>query len=217
MSRSLVFVVWILAAQAPPSIEWPDTYVARLQALALIQTLNAQILASRSATVSLEAWCRDHQLASEPRIVARVAIGVDKPPGPEQRRRLEVSDRDLVKYRRVELSCGSHVLAQADNWYVPGRLSPAMNHLLETTDTPFGTAVRALEPYRQTLSVVVLWSPLADGWERASRPPDATGAALVLPDALFEHRAVLYTRDHRPFCEVHEVYRRDVLAFTPPR
>jgi len=54
---------------------WPDTYVARLEALALIQTLNADILASRSATASLETWCRDHRLAAEPRIVAQVMPG----------------------------------------------------------------------------------------------------------------------------------------------
>jgi hypothetical protein len=33
---------------------WPDTYAARLQALALIQTLRAEILATRSATAILE-------------------------------------------------------------------------------------------------------------------------------------------------------------------
>jgi hypothetical protein len=38
--------------------------VSRLEALALMQTLNANILASRSSTLSLEQWCRDHKLAS---------------------------------------------------------------------------------------------------------------------------------------------------------
>ena len=40
-----------------------------------------------------------------------------------------------------------------------------------------------------------------------SRP----GAGLVV----FEHRAVLYTRDQLPFSEVDEVYQRDVLDFRP--
>jgi len=35
---------------------WPDTPVARLEALALIQTLHADILASPSATLSLERY-----------------------------------------------------------------------------------------------------------------------------------------------------------------
>ena len=47
--------------------------------------------------------------------------------------------------------------------------------------------------------------------------PCATSGALPIPDALFEHRAVLYTREHQPFSEVHEVYQRDVLAFPASR
>jgi len=45
-----------------------------------------------------------------------------------------------VKYRRVQPSCGDHILSEADNWYVPRRLTPEMNRLLETTDVPFGRA-----------------------------------------------------------------------------
>jgi len=71
---------------------------------------------------------------------------------------------------------------------------------------PFGRAVQPLDPYRRTVSMKVLWAP---GRERAG-----TGA-LPIPEALFEHRAVVYTRDGRPFSEVVEVYRRDVLAFGP--
>ena len=204
-----------MSAQEQP--RWPDTYVARLEALALIQTLNADILASRSATQSLENWCRDHRLADEPRIVARALTGVNKAPDAEQRQRLEVTDRDEVKYRRVQLRCGIHVLSEADNWYVPGRLTPEMNRLLETTDTPFGTVVRSLEPYRRTFAVKLLWAPLPDGWERGTAASASTGRTLVIPDALFEHRAVLYDRSGRPFSEVSEVYQRDVLAFAPPR
>jgi hypothetical protein len=39
----------------------------------------------------------------------------------------------------------------------------------------------------------------------------------VIPDALFEHRAVLYTNSRQPFSEVHEVYERQLLAFPLPR
>jgi hypothetical protein len=202
-------------AQAPPS--WPDTFVARLEALALIQTLNAEILGSRSATLSLEKWCRDHRLASEPEILAHAVTGVSKSVTAEQRQRLEITDREEVKYRRVQLRCGTRVLSEADNWYVPGRLTPEMNRVLETTDTPFGKAVAALQPYRRTFAVTLLWSPLPDGWERGSdRLPAAAGRMLAIPDAMFEHRAVLYTGEHRPFSEVDEVYQRQLLSFPPP-
>ena len=155
-------------AQADDPPAWPDSFLSRLEALALIQSLNAEILGSSSATLSLEKWCRDYRLAEEPKIVAGLIRGVDKPPTPEQRRRLQVSDRERVKYRRVQLRCGHQVLSEAENWYVPSRLTAAMNRLLETTDTPFGKAIQPLEPYRQNLAVKILWSPLPEGWARES-------------------------------------------------
>ena len=202
-------------AQAPPS--WPDTFVNRLGALALIQSLNAEILGSRSATLALEKWCGDHGLADEPRIAARLVPGAAKALDAEQRQRLQVTGEE-VKYRRVQLLCGTRVLSEAENWYVPGRLTAPMNRALETTDTPFGRAVQPLQPYRQTFDVRLLWSPLPDGWERTpdQRQPCATAGALPIPDALFEHRAILYTREHKPFSEVHEVYQRQLLAFPAP-
>jgi chorismate-pyruvate lyase len=137
--------------------------------------------------------------------------GATKAPTEEQRQRLQVTPQDEVKYRRVRLRCGSRVLSKADNWYVPSRLTPEMNRLLETTDTPFGRAVQPLEPYRQTFAVTVLWSPLPEG------PSTGANSTLSIPDGLFEHRAVLYNREHKPFSEVDEVYRRQLLEFPPPR
>lgn len=219
LGRCLVFAI-ALFTQAPTyareSPSWPDTFVARLQALALIQTLNAEILSSRSATLTLENWCRDHRLAADPKILAHVVTGINKSPTAEQRQRLEVNAQDEVKYRRVQLRCGTRILSEADNRYVPSRLTPEMNRLLETTDTPFGKVVKPLEPYRRTFAAKLLWAPLPEGWEReAGGLPAAASGALVIPDAVFEHRAVLYSREHRPFSEVNEVYQRQILDFPP--
>ena len=204
--------------RAQGTAAWPDTFAARVQALALIQTLNADILGSASATTSLETWCRDHRLAADPTIVARAIVGRVTPPAPETRQRLEVESDGEIKYRRVELRCGSRLLSEADNWYVPARLTREMNLALETTGTPFGRVVAALQPYRRTVAVTLLWRPLPPGWEQSTAaPPETSGGTLAIPPALFEHRAVLYTREHRPFSEVHEVYQRDLLAFALPR
>lgn len=215
--RCLLMAACVLSsAHAETPSQWPDTFLSRLEALALVQTLNAEILASRSASLSLEKWCRDHRLADDPRLTAHPMSGVNKVPTEEQLRRLKVSGRDEVKYRRVQLRCGAHVLSEADNWYVPGRLTPEMNRLLETTQTPFGKAVAPLEPYRRTIAARLLWMPLPEGWEREpGKLPAASDRNLVIPDAIFEHRAVLYTREHLPFSEVSEVYQRQVLAFPP--
>jgi hypothetical protein len=90
-----------------------------------------------------------------------------------------------------------------------------MNRILETTTTPFGRVVQPLEPYRRTVSVERLWRPLPDGWEQQPAVAEGKGA-LVMPEAILEHRAVLYTRDHRPFSEVRETYQRQLLAFPAP-
>jgi hypothetical protein len=199
-----------------PNVVWGGR--PRLQALALVETLNAQVLASRSATLTLQSWCRDHQLAKDPTIVAELVKGVAKAPTAEQRQRLQVTSQATVRYRRVQLRCGDRVLSEAENWYVPDRLTADMNRLLDTAGTPFGKVVQPLEPYRQTFAVRLLWAPLPDGWERgAIAASTATGGILSIPDALFEHRAVLYTREHQPFSEVDEVYQKQLLAFPAPR
>ena len=205
-------------AQAAPA--WLDTFESRLEILALTQTLNAEILASASATQSLEKWCRDHKMADDPIIVARVISGIDKVPTVEQLQRLQVASVSDVKYRRVELRCGHHAFSEADNWYVPSRLTAEMNKLLETGGTPFGKAVQPLRPYRRTFAVMLLWSPLPAGWEqqrRARGQPSERARPLVLPKDLFEHRAILYTSDHQPFSEVNERYQGQLLAFVRGR
>jgi hypothetical protein len=69
-------------------------------------------------------------MADDPKIVARRVGDIRKEPSAEQLERLRVRDASEVQYRRVELRCGAHILSEADNWYVPGRLTPEMNALL---------------------------------------------------------------------------------------
>ena len=215
---AVVMAVATAGVRAQDAPSWPDTFEARVQALALIQTLNAAILSSRSATITLEGWCRDHKLAANPVIVADVVRGAESPAVAEQRQRLKVNEGETVKYRRVRLRCGERVLSQAELWYVPARLTAEMNRLLDATDTPFGRAVQSLEPYRQTFGATLLWSPLPPGWETGTKVvPPSSGQMLSIPDAVFAHRALLYTRDHLPLAEVNEVYQRQILAFPPPR
>jgi hypothetical protein len=202
-----------------PAYAWPNDFVARVEASLLLQTLNADLLSHDSATLTLERWCADHRLASSPRIVAERVLGADKVPTEEQRRELRVAPTDPVRYRRVRLLCGNAVLSEADNWYVPGRLTPDMNKLLDTTDTPFGRAVQALHFQRHTLSAKVLRPFLPEGWEMSPVEPgegDGKGE-LPLPPQVLEHRAVLTLPDGTPFSEVVETYTCNVLAIPVPR
>ena len=167
----------------------------------LVAALQARILSGHSATAVLEAWCAERGLSAEPHLVARRIPRTDKPLDPAQRRRLGLAPDEPVRYRRVRLVCGTHVLSEADNWYVPGRLTPAMNAALDETDAPFGRVVRPLEPTRRNVAV------------RPLRDPDA--AAPGPEDPLFAVDAVLATGAGLPFCEVVETYLGAVLGHGP--
>lgn len=181
----------------------------------MLQTLNADLLSHPSATLTLEHWCGMHRLASDNRIHAERVLGQDKPADAAIRQDLGVGPDTLVRYRRVRLSCGTHVLSEADNWYVPSQLTPEMNRLLDETDTPFGRAVLGLGFTRRTIDAALLWQPLQAGWEMQPRPAGATGT-LVVPDAVLRHRGLLTTAAGHPFCEVVETYQRAMFAFAWP-
>jgi hypothetical protein len=212
----LLLLTTAIASAAEPA-PWPDNLVGRLQALALLESLNADLLAHDSATLTIERWCADHRLADPARIVAERVSDATKPASAEVREALDVKPDEPLGYRRVRLKCGDHVLSEADNWYVPARLRPEMNHALETTDTPFGKAVAALHFRRHTLSADLLWRPLPKGWETGAAPAPQEAGALTIPDHVLEHRAVLSTPDGEPFSEVVETYTGEVLAFPPPK
>ena len=184
--------------------------------MALLQTLNGNLLSHDSATVTLERWCGDHRLASPARIVAVRDASVEKPVSPEQRRELGVAPTEPVRYRRVRLLCGAVGLSEADNWYVPGRLTAEMNRLLDSSDVPFGKVVQALHFQRRTLSSTLLWAPLPQGWEMNPVLPREGSAVLTIPSELLQHRALLTLPDGTPFSEVVETYTAGVLAFQAP-
>jgi chorismate-pyruvate lyase len=197
---------------------WPDTLTTRVEALALLETLNADLLSNDSATLTLDRWCDAHKMASPAKTVAELVQRDDKAPPEEVRQLLGVSSTDPVRYRHVRLHCGAHVLSEADNWYVPARLTPDMNHLLDTTDTAFGRAVQALHFHRRTLSAKLLWSPLPQGWEMGTATPAAGKGSLQIPTQTIQHRAVLSLPDATPFSVVVETYTGEVLNFPkPPR
>jgi hypothetical protein len=135
----------------------------------------------------------------------------DQPLTPAQREQLQLTATDEVRYRKVRLRCGGIVLSEADNWYVPARLTPQMNRQLETTDTPFGAVAQPLHFQRHTLSAELLWQPLPAGWEMT--PPAAEGPArLCFPAHVLQHRAVLRLPDGTPISEVVETYSSNLFA-----
>ena len=215
MNRLHLMFLTIVALALPFAAfadEWPGSFLARVEAMALIETLNAELLSNPSATLTLERWCGAHRLATEAKVSAHLVRGEDRQIAPEDRQRLMITVDEPVRYRRVQLFCGDKLLSEADNWYVPSRLTAEMNRQLDETDTPFGRAVKDLEFQRQTLKVTPLWRPLPEGWELEAAQKDETGA-LPMPDHVLQHRAILYTKARAPFSIVVETYTRHVFDF----
>lgn len=211
-------IVAVLAASMACGCAAPgpraDSRAARIEALALLQTLNADLLSHDSATLTLERWCADHHLADPARIVARRVRDAVKPIPDGLRSRLAIDSGEPIGYRRVQLVCGAQVLSEADNWYLPRRLTADMNRRLDTTDEPFGKVVQPLDFRRRTLSAELLWSPLPQGWEMAAtHTPTGNDEALRVPHSILRHEAVLYTSQQVPFSALVETYTNRIFAF----
>ena len=218
---SLLAAALALIGAAPAPVAgpvWPNTPLARVEALALLQSLNAALLSRDSATITLDGWCARHHLApAGTKVTAERVRGFEKPASAALRADLQVGAGEPVRYRRVRLHCGDLVLSEADNWYVPARLTPEMNAALDTSDIAFGRAVQALHFRRQTLSAKLLWSPLPADWDKRGAPVSApAGTTIAIPEHVIEHRAMLRLPDGTPFSEVIEDYTGSVLAFPPP-
>lgn len=207
----------VQAEKAPSAPAWPDTALARTEALALLQTLNADLLSHDSATLTLERWCGAHGMASPAKVTAERVHGPARGLPDDLRAQLGIGADEPVAYRRVALRCGGRTLSEAENWYVPARLTAAMNRALQTTDVPFGKVVQPLHFRRRTLSAELLWSPLPEGWERAGTLPANRPGSLAIPHRLLQHRALLVDGDGRPFSALIETYTDQVLAFDLPR
>jgi hypothetical protein len=172
----------VLAA-LPAAPAAPDDATARLHAF------EAQLEAHPSATAVLQNWCDARAPGS--RIIARQTQSTTPPLPQAARRALAIKPGDAVRYRRVQLICAGRVLSNADNWYLPGKLTDAMNAALDDSQTPFGLAVAALNFSRRNLETHYL----------------PRGGRDVL-----SHSAVLVTGKGAPFSFVMETYTKAILG-----
>ena len=224
LHRSILALAALLAtgacarADAPESRgpAWRDSFVARLEALALLQSLNADLLSHDSATLTLDRWCAAHHLADPATVTAERVHDVDKAPTAAQRELLHVGPAEPVGYRRVRLHCGAHVLSEADNWYVPGRLTADMNRNLDHSDIAFGRVIQALKFQRHTLGATLLWRPLPADWETKTTAVAVRSGTLEVPPYVLQHTAVLSLPDGTPISALTETYTAEVLAFPQP-
>ncbi|MFG1302111.1 hypothetical protein V5F49_20185 [Xanthobacter sp. V3C-3] len=214
----LMFLACLLAPAralepAGPGFAWPDTPATRRAAQDQLETLNRELLSHPSATATLERWCGSHGIGAPALVRAERVREADATVPDEVRALLGAGPDTPVRHRRVRLVCGAVVLSDADNYYLPGRLTAEMNTALDTTDTPFGKAVRALDFRRRTLEARLLWTPA----ETLGASVTPAAATLEMPAFVLMHRAVLTLPDGTPFSALIERYTSGVLAFPAPR
>ena len=163
----------------------------------------AALDAQPSATAALEGWCAQQHLTLEPhaKITAhRIFMTSEPAPPPQVRRLLGADTGETIATRHVELWCGTTTtLSVATNWYLPVRLTPAMNATLATSDAPFGKVVAPLHFSRDALS---------SQRGRAEGCPAGT---------ILSRRALLRLPDSHPLALLVECYTRTNLAPPPLR
>lgn len=165
----------LAACAAPPA---PDHLPA----------FEATLAAQDSATAALAQWCAARHIASPATIRAVTVAGPDHAATPAVRTALGVNADEPLAYRHVRLACGDVVLSDAQNWYVPARLTAEMNRTLQTTQTPFGSVVAPLRFRRER------------GAAQRGAAPDCPAGTIL------SHSAVLRLPDGRAISAVVECY-----------
>ncbi len=139
------------------------------------RALAADLAAHDSATEVLGRWCARLRLADPPVIRAERDLSAREPSEAAARRRLRPAAGQRIAWRAVRLTCGRHVLSTADNWYVPARLTDAMNEALANTDTPFGQVVAPLHFHRTRVQ--------PPAWAGDAHPFEVRQAAVLVTAA----------------------------------
>jgi hypothetical protein len=164
---------------------------------ALLRRFEQALASTDSATAALAHWCAARGIAGDAEAgpVIRAVQVADTPPAldAEARTLLAVGPNEPLGYRHVRLMCGGQVLSDARNWYVPARLTPAMNHELTSGERPFGAVIAPLHFTRERLD-------------------SRHGAGTDCPaDTILTNRALIRARGGEALALVVECYQRAVL------
>jgi hypothetical protein len=178
----------------------------------IIQDLGTRLTSGATATETLLAWCEEHGLSQGP-ITAEVRQRFSPTVVPDNvLTTLEPAPGTTIHYRQVQLMRGTLHLATAENWFVPQRLTAAMNDRLQTKHVPFGTVIAPLNPFRRTLAVRS--APFTSG---PPLPPARLGGSPqdLHPEIVLEHTAVILSSSGAALAFVREWFRSDLVSLVP--
>lgn len=176
-----------------PSAALAGLTACAVQPAAPVEGLERMLASHDSATAALEQWCEQQGLANPARVIAEQAPGqlVNEPA--DLRALLGIDAAELLGCRHVRLTCGGRLLSQAQNWYVPSRLTGEMNAVLASTTTPFGKVAAPLGFKRELIET------------RQGAGPDCPAGTVLF------QRALLRLPDGRPLAHVLECYAASAL------
>lgn len=177
-----------------PSIALAGLSACAIQPSAPVDGLERMLASHDSATAALEQWCEQQGLANPAKVVAEQAPGQLVAEPADLRQLLAVGTGEVLGSRHVRLTCGGRLLSQAQNWYVPARLTAEMNAQLASTTTPFGKVAAPLGFRRELIET------------RRGAGPDCPAGTILF------QRAVLRLPDGRPLAHVLECYAGSALG-----
>lgn len=177
-----------------PSIALAGLSACAIQPSAPVDGLERMLASHDSATAALEQWCEQQGLANPAKVVAEQAPGQLVAEPADLRQLLAVGTGEVLGSRHVRLTCGGRLLSQAQNWYVPARMTTAMNAQLASTSTPFGKVAAPLAFRRELIET------------RRGPGPDCPRGTVLF------QRAILRLPDGRPLAHVLECYAASALG-----
>lgn len=177
-----------------PSAALAGLSACAIQPAAPVEGLERILASHDSATAALEQWCEQQGLANPAKVIAEQAPGELVRQPADLRSLLGIGADEPLGSRHVRLTCGGRLLSQAQNWYVPARLTPEMNAVLASTTTPFGKVAAPLGFRRELIE------------SRRGAGPDCPAGTVLF------QRAVLRLPDGRPLAHVLECYAASALG-----
>uniref|UniRef100_E6VCY5 Uncharacterized protein n=1 Tax=Rhodopseudomonas palustris (strain DX-1) TaxID=652103 RepID=E6VCY5_RHOPX len=164
-----------------------------------------------TATTALIAWCRCHHPCNA-ESVAITLLGDETMPADDYDGPLRPRDGETLRRRRVWLHWGDRVLSEAENWYIPERLPPAMRDAVADGLRPYGAVVAGLRPKRVTTTVLRTDDIACDRFddeEILARLARTRGFSP--PQAFVLHIHAVMTASGVVLAELREHYRRELL------
>ena len=160
-----------------------------------VRLLYLHLLSFPTATSALAAWISARGLGSDT-IRAKVM---------EQAYGSGVATRKgAIATRRVQLTCGPHILSEATIVYRDYLLPAELRSQLRSTDLPFGEIVKSLNPSRRTTFASLI-----------PAPKTLISHDLIRPfTPILELHATVTTADYGPIARVREVYGAYLLLNT---